>query len=43
MEDLMQMHEMTEADIRSQFIDPALRRAGWDDHAQIRREHDFTA
>lgn len=42
MEDLMQMHEMTEADIRSQFIDPALRRAGWDDHAQIRREHDFT-
>lgn len=42
MEDLMQMHEMTEADIRSQFIDPALRRAGWDDHAQVRREHDFT-
>ena len=42
MEDLMQMHEMTEEDIRSQFIDPALRRAGWDDHAQIRREYYFT-
>ena len=38
----MQMHEMTEEDIRSQFIDPALRRAGWDDHAQIRREYYFT-
>ena len=42
MEDLMQMHEMTEEDIRSQFIDPALRGAGWDDHAQIRREYYFT-
>lgn len=38
----MQMHEMTEADIRSQFVDPALRRAGWDSPAQVRREHDFT-
>ena len=42
MEDLMQMHEMTEEDIRSQFIDPALRGAGWDDHAQIKREYYFT-
>lgn len=33
---------LSEADICAKFITPALERAGWDDHTQIRREVHFT-
>jgi type I restriction enzyme R subunit len=33
---------LSEADICAKFITPAIERAGWDDHTQIRREVHFT-
>lgn len=37
----MDKKSLTEADIRSKFIDPAILRSGWTE-SQIRREHYFT-
>ena len=34
--------QLSEADIWAKFITPAIRRAGWDEHTQIRREVHFT-
>ncbi|MCB0376532.1 MAG: type I restriction enzyme HsdR N-terminal domain-containing protein, partial [Sinomicrobium sp.] len=34
---------LSEADVRSLCIDPALEKAGWDGRKQIRREVTFTA
>ena len=34
--------DLTEADIRSKYITPALTAAGWDLHKQIREEQYFT-
>ena len=42
MGDLMKKHEMTEEDIKLQFITPAIEGAGWDRHKQIRMEYNFT-
>ncbi|WP_300328782.1 EcoAI/FtnUII family type I restriction enzme subunit R [Fusobacterium sp.] len=33
---------MSEADVRAKYIDPSLRKAGWDEEEQIRREKSFT-
>ena len=41
MNELMQKHEMTEEDIKLQFITPAIDRK-WDKHSQIRMEYFFT-
>ena len=41
MEDFLNKHEMSEADIRLRFIDPALKSAGWD-LGQIKTEYSFT-
>jgi type I restriction enzyme, R subunit len=38
----MNKKELTEADIRTKFITPALRQAGWDEMLQIREEVSFT-
>jgi type I restriction enzyme R subunit len=38
----MNKRKLTETDIRSKFITPAIRRAGWDDALQIREEVYFT-
>ena len=38
----MDMKHLSERDIRTKFITPALRRAGWDETAQIREEVSFT-
>ena len=38
MSDLMRKHEMTEEDIKLQFITPAIEGAGWDRQRQIRME-----
>ena len=42
MNDLMKKHEMTEEDIKLQFITPAIEGAGWDKQKQIRMEYNFT-
>ena len=42
MSDLMKKHEMTEEDIKLQFITPAIEGAGWDRQKQIRMEYNFT-
>ena len=42
MGDLMKKHEMTEEDIKLQFITPAIEGAGWDKQRQIRMEYNFT-
>lgn len=42
MSDLMKKHEMTEEDIKLQFITPAIEAAGWDRQRQIRMEYNFT-
>lgn len=42
MGDLMKKHEMTEEDIKLQFITPAIEGAGWDRQKQIRMEYNFT-
>ena len=42
MEDLMKKHEMTEEDIKLQFITPSIEGAGWDRQKQIRMEYNFT-
>lgn len=42
MSDLMQKHEMTEEDIKLQFITPAIEAAGWDRQKQIKMEYNFT-
>lgn len=42
MSDLMRKHEMTEEDIKLQFITPAIEAASWDRQRQIRMEYNFT-
>lgn len=42
MDDLMKKHEMTEEDIKLQFITPAIENAGWDKQRQIKMEYNFT-
>lgn len=42
MEDLMKKYEMTEEDIKFQFITPAIETAGWDRLKQIKMEYNFT-
>ena len=37
MDDLMKKHEMTEEDIKLQFITPAIEGAGWDRRSEERR------
>lgn len=39
---LMKKHEMTEEDIKFQFIAPAIEGADWDKQQQIRMEYNFT-
>lgn len=39
---LMKKHEMTEEDIKLQFITPAIEKAGWDKSKQIKMEYNFT-
>ena len=41
-DDLMKKHEMTEEDIKLQFITPAIEGADWDKQKQIRMEYNFT-
>ena len=41
MNSLMQKHEMTEEDIKLQFITPAID-CKWDKHSQIKMEYFFT-
>ncbi len=38
----MQKTRLSESDVRAKYITPALRRAGWDEATQIRREVSFT-
>lgn len=42
MDGLMRKHEMTEEDIKLQFITPAIEKAGWDKLRQIKMEYNFT-
>lgn len=42
MSELMKKHEMTEEDIKLQFITPAIENAGWDKFKQIKLEYNFT-
>ena len=42
MNNLMKKHEMTEEDIKLQFITPAVEKAGWDKSKQIKMEYNFT-
>lgn len=42
MDDLMKKHEMSEEDIKLQFITPAIENAGWDKQKQIKMEYYFT-
>ena len=42
MSELMKKHEMTEEDIKLQFITPAIEAAGWDKFKQIKLEYNFT-
>ena len=34
--------EMSEEDVRAKYIDPSIRKAGWNEETQIRREVFFT-
>ena len=38
----MDKKSLSERDICTKFITPALRRAGWDERSQIREEYTFT-
>ncbi len=38
----MNKRDLTETDIRTKFITPALRKAGWDEMSQLREEVSFT-
>ena len=38
----MNKRELSEEDIKLQFITPAIEQAGWDRSCQIRMEHNFT-
>ena len=40
--DFMDKRNLTERDICTKFITPALRNAGWDEMLQIREEFSFT-
>ena len=40
--ELMTKHEMTEEDIKLQYITPAIESAGWDKLKQIKMEYNFT-
>ena len=40
---IMNKKQLTEADIRTKFILPAIEKAGWDKNKQIREEKYFTA
>ena len=42
MSKLMKKSEMTEEDIKLQFITPAIENAGWDKQRQIKLEYCFT-
>ena len=42
MSELMKKHEMTEEDIKRQFITPAIEAAGWEKFKQIKLEYNFT-
>lgn len=42
MSELMTKHEMTEEDIKLQYITPAIESAGWDKLKQIKMEYNFT-
>ena len=42
MSELMTKHEMTEEDIKLQYITPAIERAGWNKLKQIKMEYNFT-
>ena len=42
MSELMAKHEMTEEDIKLQYITPAIERAGWNKLKQIKMEYNFT-
>ena len=39
----MNKKSLTEADIRTKFITPAIEAAGWDMQTQMRKEYFFTA
>ena len=41
MSELMTKHEMTEEDIKLQYITPAIESAGWDKLKQIKMEYNF--
>ena len=41
--ELMNKKSLTEADIRTKFITPAIEAAGWDMQTQMRKEYFFTA
>ncbi len=38
----MDKKSLSEQDIRTKFIMPALRKAGWDEMTQMREEYRFT-
>jgi len=40
---LLDKKQLTEADIRTKFILPSLKKSGWDDYSQIMEEYYFTA
>ena len=42
MSELMTKYEMTEEDIKLQYITPAIESAGWDKLKQIKMEYNFT-
>lgn len=42
MSELMKKQEMTEEDIKLQYITPAIEGAGWDKLKQIKMEYNFT-
>lgn len=42
MDTLMKKHEMSEEDIKLQFITPAIENAGWNRQQQIKMEYSFT-
>ena len=41
--ELMNKKSLTEADIRTKFITPAIEAAGWDMQTQMQKEYFFTA
>ena len=42
MSELMTKHEMTEEDIKLQYITPAIESAGWDKLKQIKMEYNLS-